>query len=235
VTTSPVVAVEIVGGAGTILRGQLWAGTGTWVVLLHEPGDDRDLDHWLPLAPFLAAREWSVLAVDLRGHGVSDGDWDPGLASDDLAAVIDFARSAGATFVAVAGAGESAVTILQSAVVTRPDAMILLSPALEPEADLTGLRGAGEPKLFVAGGGDAGAWAVTQRLRKVAIGWGMLLSLPTTEQGTALLAGAAASQLREHIIGFLAEQRFLAGHRPGGPHADIQAHAEPAAASEDTE
>jgi pimeloyl-ACP methyl ester carboxylesterase len=236
VTAPPVAAVEIAGGEGVILRGQRWPGSNTWVVLLHEPGDDMDLDRWLPLAPYLAAREWSVLAVDLRGHGASEGEWDPTLATADLTAVIDFARGEGATFVAIAGARESAITALRSAAATRPDAMVLLSPTLGPDDDPMTLRGVGEAKLIAAGGLDPEAWAEAERLRKVLIGWGMLLSLPAAEQGTALLSGALAGQLREHITGFLAEQRFLDSKRKGVPHAATPGRAEPdAAASAETE
>lgn len=226
-TSSPVAPVEIAGSDGAILRGQLWPGSTSWVVLLHEPGDDMDLDLWLPLAPHLAAREWSVLAVDLRGHGASDGEWDPALATADLTAMVAFARGEGATFVAIAGARESVVTALRSAPAARPDAMVLLSPALGPEDDPMALRGAGEAKLVAVGSLEPGAQAAAERLRKALIGWGMLISLPTTEQGTAMLSGALAGQLREHIIGFLAEQRFLKGKKEGRPRAVTQESAEP--------
>lgn len=213
-TDSAVNAIEIVSRDGTILRGQRWAGSGAWVVLLHEPGDDWDLDRWQPLALFLAARDWTVLAVDLRGHGASAGEWDPGRAVEDLGAIVAFARAGGATFVAITGAGASAITALQSVAATRPGAMVLLSPTLRPGDDISTLRGAGEPKLVIAGSGDDAARANAEQLRKVAIGWGFLLRLPVAEQGTALLRGPAAAQVREHISGFLAEQRFLASRRP---------------------
>ena len=47
-----------------------WPGDDTWVVLVHDVGDDIDV--WRPLRVALAARGWSVLALDLRGHGGSD-------------------------------------------------------------------------------------------------------------------------------------------------------------------
>lgn len=211
---SPVVAVEIAATDGAMLRGQLWTASDAWVILLHDQGDEEDLDRWAPLVPALTARGWTVLAVDLRGHGGSDGAWDHTLAEEDVAAVFSLARSRGAVFVAVAGAGSGASVALKCAAATRPDALVLLSPSIAPDQPLTGLRGSGEAKLFVVGG-DRAARADAQRLSQAAIGWVLLVNLPAAEQGTALLHGAVAPHLIEHVVGFLAEQRFLASHRPG--------------------
>lgn len=212
-TRSEVDAVEIIAADGAVLRGQRWVGNSTWVILLHESGDDADLDRWMPLAPHLAGRGWSVLAVDLRGHGASDGDWDPRLADRDVAVVVEFARSHGAAFVCLGAAGDSATTVLRLAGEARPDVLVLLSPKVDADQPVSDLRGAGEAKLIVAGGGNTDARASAERLGKAAIGPVLVLNLPAHEQGTALLHGEVATHLREHVIGFLAEQRFLAGLR----------------------
>lgn len=221
-TASPVAPVEIAGAAGVVLHGQRWAGSGAWVVLLHDRGDDVDLDCWQPLAPHLAARDWTVLAVDLRGHGASGGTWDPDLVAEDVAAVVAFARSEGARFLAIVAAGASAPIVLSGAAATRPDALVLLSPTIGPDDEMASMRGAGEPKLFLVGSGDDVARDAAERMRHAAIGWGVLIRLPTVEQGAALLGGGVAAQAREHIIGFLAEQRFLAGRRSGSPRDAVR-------------
>lgn len=209
-TSHAVEPVAIAADDGVILRGLRWAGSDAWAVLLHDHGEDEDLDRWAPLAPVLAARGWTVLAVDLRGHGGSDGVWEPALAESDLAVLVEFARDGGAEFIAVICAGEVAILTLRGAAATRPDALVLLSPPLAPEQPLTDLRGAGEAKLIVVGGGDAALRAGAERLMTAAIGWVLLVSLPAAVQGTALLHGDVGTHLREQIVGFLAERRFLA-------------------------
>nr|MBA2521498.1 hypothetical protein [Chloroflexia bacterium] len=104
---------------------------------------------------------------------------------------------------------------LESAAATRAAALVLLSPSLPVEQPLTGLRGTGEAKLIIVGGGDPTARAGAERLGRAAIGWVVLVNLPTAEQGTAMLRGAVAPHLSEHVVGFLAEQRFLASRRSG--------------------
>lgn len=210
-TTSSAQAAAIPAADGVILRGLRWAGSDAWAVLLHDHGEDEDLDRWAPLTLALAARGWTVLAVDLRGHGGSDGVWDPSRLADDLTALVENARAGGARFVAVISAGEAAILTLRAAAATRPDALVLLSPPLAPGQPLTDLRGAGEAKLIVVGGGDAALRAAAERLMTAAIGWVLLVSLPAAEQGTALLHGDVGGHLQEQIAGFLAERRFLAG------------------------
>jgi pimeloyl-ACP methyl ester carboxylesterase len=221
-TAPSVEAVEVAVDDGVVLRGQRWAGNDGWVVLLHDCGEEEDLDRWAPLAPRLAARGWTVLAVDLRGHGASDGSWDPSRAERDVAAIVAFARAGGARFASVVAAGESALAALRSTTATKPDALVVLSVPLGPGEPLTELRGAGEAKLIVVGGGDPAMRTAAERLCKSAIGWVMLVNLPTTEQGTALLTGPAGARLVEQVTGYLAEQRFLArrrSDRPGVPRA----------------
>jgi pimeloyl-ACP methyl ester carboxylesterase len=213
-TAFTVEPVELVAVDGVTLRGQRWAGADAWVILLHDRGEDEDLDRWGPLAPALAARDWTVLTVDLRGHGASDGDWDQALADEDVVALIEYARERGAAFVAVIAAGASAISALRGVEQGRPGALVLLSPRLEPEQSPAKLRGAGEAKLILVGGGDETARADSERLAKAAIGWVLHVSLPTVDQGTTMLEGAAGRHLREQVIAFLAERRFLANPRP---------------------
>lgn len=219
--TSPAEAVAITAADGVSLRGLRWPGADAWAVLLHDHGEGEDLDRWAPLAPALAARGWTVLAVDLRGHGGSDGVWDSARAESDLAVLVEFAHSGGAVFVAVVSAGEVAMLALRTAAATRPDALILLSPPLAPEQPLTDLRGAGEAKLILIGGGDAAIRAGAERLLAAAIGWVLLVNLPATAQGTALLRSDVATHLREQIVGFLNERRFLAGAATRQPSASV--------------
>ena len=202
--------VEVTAEDGVVLRGQLWPGDAYWVILLHDVGDDQDLDVWRPLAPSLAGHGFTVLALDLRGHGASDGAWDAGTAVADAAAVLSAAGAGGALGLTVVAAGASAQTALRVAATARVEGLVLLSvPAVDP-ATAAELRAPGAAKLFVVGAGDELLDRTTSRLRNASIGWALAVSLPTAEQGTVLLAGPWARQIRDHVLGFLGERRYLA-------------------------
>lgn len=73
---SPPIPIEVRIGDGKTLRGHEFAPSGPPVVFLHEPG--LDLDAWGPCTAEFAERGFKVLALDLAGHGLSDGeegDW----------------------------------------------------------------------------------------------------------------------------------------------------------------
>ncbi|MCO5221577.1 MAG: alpha/beta hydrolase [Thermomicrobiales bacterium] len=213
-----VLPVEIPAEDGAVLRGQQWGNGPDWIILLHEPGAERDLDGWRPLLPAIVTPERTVLTVDLRGHGASDGAWDDTLCGADIAVLLAFARTNGAAWVALAGAGDSATQILEFSSTTPIDASILLSPVFRGgQADA--LRGRGEAKLFAVGSRSEQLSEEIRKARNRSIGWAMLVSMPTDAQGVDLLTGPYSSQLVERIVSFLAEQRMLARHALPGRRA----------------
>src|SRR6476661_11144430 len=120
VASMDVLPAEVELPDGTVLRGERWCGDDTWLVLAHDR--TRDLDDWRPLQPLVAERGRSALALDLRGHGGSDGDgWDP---EADLSAALAHAREQGAVAVSVVAAGETALAALH----LQADVLVLLSP-----------------------------------------------------------------------------------------------------------
>lgn len=204
--------IEITSLDGVVLRGQRWGSGPDWVVLLHDSGDDRDLDAWRPLLPAIMTPERTLMTLDLAGHGASDGEPESARLLSDLDAMLDAAAEWGATWIALAGAGDSARHILQKASSRLIDALVLLSPRLAEE-QIHQLRGQGEPKLFAVGSRSQQLNANTRQARNASIGWAMLVSLPTEQQGTDLLFGAYSAQLIERIVAFLAEQRAIARTR----------------------
>jgi len=66
------VSIEVIAGDGLILRGYEWPTRGAPVVLLHD--HDDDLDAWHDLDGELATNGFRVINLELRGHGLSDGD-----------------------------------------------------------------------------------------------------------------------------------------------------------------
>ncbi len=83
---------EILMADGVVLRGQRWGEGADWIILLHEPGEDRDLDDWRLLLPAIMAPERTLLTVDLRGHGDSDypaTGYDVGTLTEDVRQFLD--------------------------------------------------------------------------------------------------------------------------------------------------
>jgi pimeloyl-ACP methyl ester carboxylesterase len=215
------VPVTIATDDGIDLRGQLWPGADDWVVLVHDVGDDEDLDRWRPLVPYLLGADLAVLAVDLRGHGASDGEWTNAAAVADTAAVVRFARERGAGCVTIVGAGVSGVNALFAVEAETAEGVVALSPrgsdalsarnvgiSVPSTAPLP--RAPGVPKLLVVGSRDPASRDTTDRLRAASIGWALVVSLPTADRGTALLDGPWAGHVREQLLAFVREQRFIA-------------------------
>jgi pimeloyl-ACP methyl ester carboxylesterase len=197
-------AIEIVAADGAILRGRAWDGIVLAVLLLHAPGEERDLDDWLPLIPYLLGDGAAIAAVDLRGHGASDGEWSPDTARDDLAAMIAWMRHFSDQTVLVA-AGGSAPAALRAAEQGGIAGLVLLSAS---DIDAPDLRGSGVAKLIFAGSHDPAARAAADRLRAISIGPALSVLLPTEIQGTDLLECGVAIQIREHTLRFLRERRM---------------------------
>jgi pimeloyl-ACP methyl ester carboxylesterase len=187
-------AVEIPAADGTMLRGQLRRGGGAWIVLAHDVGGDLDL--WEPLARPLAGKGVSVLAIDLRGHGGSDGDpLDHGTAQD-LEDVIGYARAAGADCVIVGAAGAA------------------VEPALEAAADAAGFvavapkgrefdRGPAA-KLVLVASLDRDQATAGSALQRTA-GSATVVSLPLAGGSAEILSGAWRTNVQAYVLGFVRE------------------------------
>jgi pimeloyl-ACP methyl ester carboxylesterase len=197
-------AVEIKAADGVILRGLVWGGHPDRAILLHDAGETADLDDWRPLIPTLLGQDLTVLAVDLRGHGASDGEWDPEACVADIAAVVRASKTGGVVIVAAGAAATAAVCAMELEPV---DGLILLSPLLS--AETAPPRGAGVSKLVVAGALDPESRAAMDRLRIASIGWAVAVNLPTTEQGTDLLGDPWGGHVREQTVAFIRERRFM--------------------------
>ena len=60
------IPVELPMSDGVILRGQQWGEGPDWVVLIHDLGEDRDLDDWRPLLPASFRQMPKAIAADRR-------------------------------------------------------------------------------------------------------------------------------------------------------------------------
>lgn len=199
-------AIELTAPDGITLRGQHWLGGNSWVVLFHESG--KDLDSWQPLMTPLTERGYSVCALDLRGHGISEGEWDASILGRDLQVAITYAREQGAERIAFIGAGESALSALMECYARQLFAIIALSPGPLGTLTVNDLRGGGTSKLYILGSKEERLEQTVRQLHSRAIGWTVLLRFPTSDQGTSLLTEPWGLQTEEHIIAFLDEQHY---------------------------
>ena len=213
----PAEPVQATAPDGVVLRGELVRGPSTtWLVLLHDV--EEDLDAWRPLRPRLHASGWNLLALDLRGHGGSDGAWTPEGAALDCATAVRVARALGAEHVALVAAGRTAVSALEAtaAALADPDqaladSLVLLSPRGLDDADDAALRAEGLAMLLLHGARDAQAAEDAARLLRLAVGWSVNVSFGSELQGTALLSGPPAKHVADKMGTFLREQAVRGG------------------------
>jgi alpha-beta hydrolase superfamily lysophospholipase len=207
-------AVQATTADGIALRGELIRGGDVWICLVHDEGED--IDAWRPLRAGLSRRGWTVLALDHRGHGGSDGEWPSERAELDVDLTVTIARRSGARHVSVVAAGSSGLLALRA--VERalaeesfalPDSLVLVSPGPLGSADPMTLRGQGLPKLFIRGGRDP-LGADSEALREASIGWTLGVTFGTSARGGALV-GEQAVNLLDKVVSFLNEQSTLRG------------------------
>jgi pimeloyl-ACP methyl ester carboxylesterase len=205
-----VTPVELQAADGVTLRGEAVHVSDRWLVLAHDHGDD--LAGWGSLPARLAAGGVSTLAVDLRGHGLSDGEpsdndaWEASVVAD-VRAALNWVQAQGARTVGLAGAGATASALMRASVGSGVAAVVLLTP--DPPGE-----GAPRPavaKLIIFGRGSAEATYAAHAWQSLAVGETILVDLPANEEGCALLEGGLGAHVGEHM------NAFLARHLPVGP------------------
>ena len=74
--------IEVALADGTVLRGMEHPADGPPLLFVHDL--DEDLDAWGSVAPAVRAEGFRVICLELRGHGLSDGEPDPSATLDDV-------------------------------------------------------------------------------------------------------------------------------------------------------
>jgi pimeloyl-ACP methyl ester carboxylesterase len=184
-------SVEIEASDGVVLRGEAETGGSVWLVLVHETG--LDLDLWRPVVPLGSGL--STLAVDLRGHGGSDGVADSAFTPRDLVDVAAFVRECGAEGVVIAAAGSQVQAALDAAFETRALGVVAIGPLIER------VEGRSLPKLVIVASKDARQVSAGSALRRSA-GAATVISLPISGESGAILSGAWRTNVAAHIRAF---------------------------------
>jgi pimeloyl-ACP methyl ester carboxylesterase len=199
---------------GVTLRGELVRGDASFVVCVHDVGED--IDAWKPIRNQVAREGWTILALDLRGHGGSDGEWTGERGELDVDVGVTVARRMGASHVAVLACGEAAIFTLQALerahpveALELPDSLVLISPGPLNGIDPMSVRGRGLSKLFLFGAKDPHADDAGE-IVKASIGWKVQATYGTSARSAALVE-ERARLVADKTVSFLREQFTLPG------------------------
>lgn len=195
-----IAAVEITARDGVVLRGEVTMRASDWIVLVHAPGED--IDAWQPLSTLLEDHQLTVLAVDLRGHGGSDGEPDPAATATDVKAMLDYAHSHMALRVYLAAAGLSTAPVLDVAERAAVDGVVLVAPIGVDESGKTPV-----PRLVLYDPEDAQQETSAGRLAE-APGWSLGISLPAAGRGREMVQGNWSENVTGYVIAFLRDVRL---------------------------
>ena len=177
-----------------VLRGEACQGGELWTILAHDQGED--LDRWGDLPEQLAAYGASAVALDLRGHGGSDGEPDPASALEDIELLIDAARQRGAAAVVVVAAGGTATTALDR---SSADAAVAITP-LAGNSDPSPER---PPARLLIVSSDPAATAACEAFQAEPGRRTLVARVPVAETGLDLLAGDWGSNVASYIVTFV--------------------------------
>lgn len=182
------------------LRGHAYGQGTCWVVLVHDVGED--LDAWGRLPETLALARYRTIAIDLPGHGLSDGPFTLDLLPAVVDVLLDHATAQGATGCHLIAAGLAVGAALAAPGNSRISALTALSPRLD-ERWRAALRGHTGPKLLLASSLDQADLENAQQFFQVCRGPTILSTLPVPETSCRLLASAWADHAIEQILLFL--------------------------------
>lgn len=207
--------IEIALADGTVLRGIEHPADGPPLLFVHDIGDD--LDAWGSLAATVAASGFRVIRLELRGHGLSDGEPDPTATVDDLTGALAEVNGAfGPVGLVVYGSAASAAFVLDSEAGAPVHAVISPSPdrqdgagSDEGDAGRAG-DGAAEPavRVLFTGAHDEPVHEHVRAMYSKLRGQNMWISTGTTLRGPAMLS--EYPHLVEQLVMFM--RRYLTGY-----------------------
>ena len=193
---------------GTVLRGQIYGRGAIGIVLVHEA--EKDQGQWSDFATSLSLRGFTVVTVDLRGHGNSPGPKELGIADSDAAAALRFLRvsvDVQRSFLMGAGVGGTAVIKLASRE-TVVGVITLSAPAsargVSAVADAPRVVA---PILYLAAEGDGPAADDAQDFFERSTDPKTIELFPGDDHGVELLKGAQSTRVRSAINEFLDQYR----------------------------
>lgn len=185
-----------------VIRGSIWDAGPTPLVLIHDVGDSFDVDSWLDLPGILHRNGYTVCAIDLPGHGLSDGTFSVQSGRMAVARVLSEMGTRTGHSAAIVVAGKALELVPdESSTHVLPRAVIAFSPPVVLEGHPT------VPKLAFVGATNSLARDRADQFLRRSRGWTMVSSYGTSEQGHELLESPHAENIVGQILAFLASYR----------------------------
>lgn len=211
---TPPLPIEVALVDGTVLRGIEHPADGPPLLFVHDLGDD--LDAWGSVAPAVRSAGFRVICLELRGHGLSDGEPDPSATSDDLiGALAEISGAFGPCGLVAYGTVTRAAYGLGTGQHAPIHALISPTPDSGDVDDArAALRSSGgtEPvpamRVLFTGAHDEPAHDHVRRIHPGLRGQNMWISTGTVLRGPALLQ--EHPHLIEQLVMFM--RRHLTGH-----------------------
>ncbi len=180
-------AVEFVTGSGQVIRGVrlntqgAGAPRGGSILFVHDVGSD--LDEFATLPESLAAVGFDAVAIDLPGHGLSDGDeFDPGQCHAIVAEIVS--TLATRSVVGFVGSGRTATVGAALGAPHRVAAQLLLNPVLD-QAIVADMPRSHAVRMVAHGDGVSLVGTETQKFFSYLIGEKLLLFNAAMTRGPA--------------------------------------------------
>ena len=166
------------------LRGHEWSIDGPPVVFVHDLGDD--LDTWGQVTSRVAHSGFRVISLELRGHGLSDGEPDPSTVLEDVRLLLDeIVPSFGPVGLVSYGSASEALLSLDDG--NGAPVQVIVSPQrLEPNG-IDWATSKRAMRLIVGGSLDEHAHEYLKAIYPKMLGEKLWVSVATTEHGPALL------------------------------------------------
>lgn len=187
------------------LRGHEWSVDGPPVVFVHDLG--HDLDAWGPVTSTLARSGLRVISLELRGHGLSDGEPDPSAVLEDVRLLLaEIVPSFGP--VALVSYGSTSEALFSLDIDDGAPVQVIISPQQLDPAGVEWAASKRATRLIIGGSLDARAHEYLKAIYPKMLGEKLWVSVATTEHGPALLIDQPSAL--EQLTIFL--RRYLTGY-----------------------
>lgn len=209
--------IEIEVETGTKVRGHEWLVQGPPIVMVHDEGGD--LDAWGGTLQMAADAGLHVIAIDLRGHGLSDGDVNSANPELDLAALVRQVNRVWGTCGLVL-AGRACRGAVRLAADAEAPAQVFVTPDMSDIDEATIRASTPAIRMVVVGTLDALAKNESKRVFDALPGQKVMASVGDAARGESLVRGRP--HLVEDICAFFRMYLSPPGGRARTASTDVQ-------------
>ena len=206
--TKPPIPVAIRLSNDLTLRGHEWSVDGPPIVFIHDLG--HDLDAWNRVTATVARSGFRVISLELRGHGLSDGEADPSAVLDDMRLLLtEIAPSFGPVGLVSYGSASEALFSLGGD--DGAPVQVVISPQQLDPAGVDWAASKQATRLIIGGSLNEQAQKYLKAIYPKMLGEKLWVSVATKEHGPDLLIDQPSAL--EQLTIFL--RRYLIGYHLG--------------------